>query len=54
MARKPNYGFEKRRKELERKEKQEAKLRRREELAKQPGDEERTDVVNPERTPAEE
>ena len=29
MPRKPNYGFEKRRKELERKQKQDAKLQRR-------------------------
>jgi hypothetical protein len=29
VARKPNYGFEKRRKELERKQKQDAKLQRR-------------------------
>ena len=35
MARKPNYGFEKRRKELERKQKQDAKLQRRAEEAKQ-------------------
>ena len=35
MARKPNYGFEKRRKELERKQKQDAKLARRAEEAKQ-------------------
>ena len=33
MARKPNYGFEKRRKELERKQKQDAKLLRRQEEA---------------------
>ncbi len=31
MARKPNYGFEKRQKELERKNKKEEKLKRREE-----------------------
>jgi hypothetical protein len=35
MARKPNYGFEKRRKELERKQKQDAKLARRAEEARQ-------------------
>lgn len=35
MPRKPNYGFEKRRKELERKQKQEAKLQRRAEETKQ-------------------
>lgn len=35
MARKPNYGFEKRRKELERKQKQDAKVARRAEEAKQ-------------------
>ena len=35
MPRKPNYGFEKRRTELERKQKQEAKLQRRAEEAKQ-------------------
>jgi hypothetical protein len=34
VARKPNYGFEKRKKELERKQKQEAKLQRRAEEAK--------------------
>ncbi len=34
MARKPNYGFEKRMKELDRKQKQEAKLQRKAEAAK--------------------
>jgi hypothetical protein len=41
MARKPNYGFEKRRKELERKQKQDAKLARRAEEAKQRAEETR-------------
>ncbi|HEX6942667.1 MAG TPA: hypothetical protein VF128_07045 [Gemmatimonadaceae bacterium] len=40
MARKPNYGFEKRRKELERKQKQDAKLERRAEEARQRANEE--------------
>jgi hypothetical protein len=35
MAKPPNYAFEKRRKEQERKEKQDAKLLRREEEARQ-------------------
>lgn len=35
MARKPNYGFEKRKKEMERKQKQDAKLARRQEEARQ-------------------
>ena len=39
MARKPNYGFEKRKKEMDRKEKQEAKLQRRAEDAKQRAEE---------------
>jgi hypothetical protein len=41
MARKPNYGFEKRRKELERKQKQDAKQARRAEEAKQRAEETR-------------
>jgi hypothetical protein len=40
VARKPNYGFEKRRKELERKQKQDAKVERRAEEARQRADEE--------------
>jgi hypothetical protein len=40
VARKPNYGFEKRRKELERKQKQDAKLERRAEEARQRANEE--------------
>jgi hypothetical protein len=44
VARKPNYGFEKRRKELERKQKQEAKLERRAEEARQRADEESRNV----------
>ena len=40
MARKPNYGFEKRRKELERKQKQDAKVERRAEEARQRANEE--------------
>ena len=40
MARKPNYGFEKRRKEFERKQKQDAKLERRAEEARQRANEE--------------
>jgi hypothetical protein len=40
VARKPNYGFEKRRKELERKQKQDAKVLRRKEEAKQRAEEE--------------
>lgn len=39
VPRKPNYGFEKRRKELERKQKQEAKLQRRAEEAKERAEE---------------
>jgi hypothetical protein len=35
MARRPNYGFEKRKKEMDRKQKQEAKLLRRQEEAKE-------------------
>ncbi|HEX9565366.1 MAG TPA: hypothetical protein VF981_15400 [Gemmatimonadaceae bacterium] len=49
MARKPNYGFEKRRKELERKQKQEAKVRRREEEAKERAEEQ----AKPDSPPAE-
>lgn len=41
MPRKPNYGFEKRRKELERKQKQDAKVQRRAEEAKQREEQER-------------
>jgi hypothetical protein len=41
MARKPNYDFEKRRKELERKRKQEEKLRRKRENAAADRDENR-------------
>jgi len=40
VARKPNYGFEKRRKELERKQKQDAKVERRAEEARQRANEE--------------
>ena len=39
MPRKPNYGFEKRRKDLERKQKQDEKLLRRKEEAKQRAEE---------------
>jgi len=49
VARKPNYGFEKRRKELERKQKQEAKVRRREEEAKERAEEQ----AKPDSPPAE-
>ena len=42
MARKPNYGFEKRRKELERKQKQDAKLLRRQEEKQRAEEEART------------
>jgi hypothetical protein len=47
MARKPNYGFEKRRKELERKQKQDAKLLRRQEEAKQRAEEQARIPVEP-------
>ena len=46
MPRKPNYGFEKRRKELERKQKQDAKLQRRAE-EKQREEQERTGGTAP-------
>ena len=39
MARKPNYGFEKRKKELERQAKQAEKLRRKRESAQERADE---------------
>lgn len=41
MARKPNYGFEKRRKELKRQDKQEARQKRREEARQRVEEEER-------------
>lgn len=47
MARKPNYGFEKRRKELERKQKQDAKLERRAEEARQRANEESANTTPP-------
>ena len=47
MARKPNYGFEKRRKELERKQKQDAKLERRAEEARQRANEEAANAPQP-------
>ena len=47
MARKPNYGFEKRRKELERKQKQDAKLERRAEEARQRANEELANTPQP-------
>lgn len=47
MARKPNYGFEKRRKELERKQKQDAKLERRAEEARQRAVEEAGNAPQP-------
>lgn len=47
MARKPNYGFEKRRKELERKQKQDAKLLRRQEEAKQRAEEDARTPTEP-------
>jgi hypothetical protein len=47
MARKPNYGFEKRRKEIERKQKQDAKLLRRQEEAKQRAEEQARIPVDP-------
>ena len=50
MARKPNYGFEKRRKELERKQKQDAKLERRAEEARQRANEEAGTTTQPPET----
>ena len=47
MARKPNYGFEKRRKELERKQKQDAKVERRAEEARQRANEEAANAPTP-------
>jgi hypothetical protein len=38
VARKPNYGFEKRKKELNRKAKRDAKLQRKEDEEKKPGE----------------
>ncbi len=43
MARKPNYDFEKRKKELDRKAKKEEKLRRKREGAESAGDGEQAD-----------
>lgn len=47
MARKPNYGFEKRRKEIERKQKQDAKLQRRAEEARQRAEQESGTASSP-------
>lgn len=55
MARKPNYGFEKRRKELDRMQRQEAKRQRKLDEAQRRGDEVTPDPsVPPDRTVPEE
>ena len=48
MARKPNYGFEKRMKELGRKQKQDAKLLRKAEEAKARAEEKARETSQPE------
>jgi len=56
VASKPNYGFEKRKKEQDRKQKKEAKLVRRQEEAKQRAEEGTADVMETDsfpRNPAE-
>lgn len=52
MARKPNYGFEKRKKEMERKQKQDAKLQRKLEESRARA-EQQTEQVAPPTEPAE-
>ncbi|MFA5517058.1 MAG: hypothetical protein WDA20_12300 [Desulfuromonadales bacterium] len=48
MAKKPNYGFEKRQKELARKNKKMEKKQRKEEVSEEEGSEQPADGENPE------